>query len=409
MAKKSRMGRNLNALLGGATKNRPANTESDVQSTTNDTVAETGDRTLSKNASGTASATSAETSSASEDSARHEPTGYRLAEASRVASTGTSVASSKNDATDRATVTELSSANEDRTDSPSITLPNTSFSTDASTPYEVHPGALVDAHSDTQTGDRLRMIGVDLIVRGEYQPRRHFDQTLLQELADSIKAQGLIQPILVRATGGKFELIAGERRWRAAQLAGITDIPAIVREMDDQSVAAVSLIENIQRADLNPLEEAHALERLCGEFSMTHQQVAEAVGRSRVSVTNLMRLLELHDDVKNKVDNGELDMGHARALLGAPRSDQSALATRIIQQGLTVRAVEKLVRQLREGKPPQKAESAKSDPNIEALGKKLSTLLGATVNIKHQKSGSGKLEINYSSVDELDGILAHIK
>lgn len=266
----------------------------------------------------------------------------------------------------------------------------------------------VDLSVASERGDKLRMLGVDQIRRGAYQPRRQFDQELLQELAASLKAQGMIQPILVRPFAGAYEIIAGERRWRAAQLAGIGEVPAIVRELDDQSVAAVSLIENIQRKDLNPLEEAQALQRLCEEFAMTHQAVADNVGRSRASVTNLMRLLELHDEVKVLIDRGEVDMGHARALLGAPAADQLAIAQRIVKQGLTVRAVEKLVRELKSGKATATAKSA-IDPDIEVLTRRLGDMLGAPVRIRHKQSGAGKLEIAYTSVDELEGILAHIK
>jgi ParB family chromosome partitioning protein len=367
MVKKTRMGRNLNALLGGATKNRPA--DEPAQSPTSPAT----DSSPSPDAS----------AGAVEESKSNDVINKNATHNSTAASI-----SPISSATTSAPISDSSNSVQSANDSSAAQAP------------------IVEA--DMQSGDKLRMLGVDQISRGTYQPRRHFDQELLQELADSITAQGLIQPILVRAYAGKFELIAGERRWRAAQLAGITDIPAIVRDMDDQSVAAVSLIENIQRADLNPLEEAHALERLCNEFSMTHQQVAEEVGRSRVAVTNLMRLLELHDDVKQLVDTGELDMGHARAILGAPRGDQPDIARRVITQNMTVRAVEKLVKDLREGKSPAKPVAAKPDPNIEALREKLSTLLGAAVAIKHKKGGSGTLEISYSSVDELEGILKHI-
>jgi len=260
-------------------------------------------------------------------------------------------------------------------------------------------------------GDHLQLIGVDQIRRGTYQPRRHFDQELLQELADSIKAEGLIQPILVRPFAGAYELIAGERRWRAAQLAGLTELPAIVREMADQSVAAVALIENIQRKDLNPLEEAAAFERLCDEFGMTHKSVADSVGRSRASVSNLLRLLELHDEVKVLVDKGELEMGHARAILGAPKEQQHEIALQVINRGLTVRAVEKLVRELSDGSL-EKKQSAKQDvvdPDIERLSKKLGETLGAPVRIQHKESGAGTLAVSYSSIAELQGILAHIK
>lgn len=276
--------------------------------------------------------------------------------------------------------------------------------------------AVADAaatESGSVGGDKLRMLGIDQISRGAYQPRQHFDAELLQELADSLKAQGLIQPILVRPSGTGYELIAGERRWRAAQLAGFTEIPAIIRSLDDQSVASVSLIENIQRKDLNPLEEARALQRLCEEFGMTHKAVAESVGRSRVAVTNLMRLLDLHAEVRELVDAGTLEMGHARALLGAPLDEQPAIARRIIKQGLTVRAVEKIVRDLREGGSAESerdnARALVTDPDIDSLRRELGDKLGAPVLFKHRKNGSGTVEISYSSLDELEGILGHIR
>ena len=263
----------------------------------------------------------------------------------------------------------------------------------------------------TDPSDKLTLIGIDQIRRGTYQPRRLFDQKLLQELADSIKAEGLIQPILVRPFAGAFELIAGERRWRAAQLAGLAELPAIVREMPDQTVAAVALIENIQRKDLNPLEEAAAFERLCDEFGMTHKSVAESVGRSRASVSNLLRLLELHDEVKVMVDKGEIEMGHARAILGAPKDQQFEIARQVVERELTVRAVEKLVRELVEGGREEKTAEKQTviDPDIERLSQKLGETLGASVRIQHKPNGSGKLEVSYSSVSELQGILAHIK
>ena len=255
-------------------------------------------------------------------------------------------------------------------------------------------------------GDRLRMIGVERIRRGVFQPRRFFDQEALQELADSLKAQGMIQPVIVRPFGGAFELIAGERRWRAAQIAGLAEIPAIVREMEDRTVAAVSLIENIQREDLNPLEEAQALTRLCDEFGMTHASVAESIGRSRASVSNLMRLLDLHDEVKVLVDKGELDMGHARALLRVPKVDQPALAARVAKQGLTVRAVEKLIRTgMDKGTDAGSAAAAEVDPDVRRLEERLSGVLGAQVSIRQKSGGAGRLEIRYTSLDELEGIL----
>lgn len=266
----------------------------------------------------------------------------------------------------------------------------------------------VPAEERARVGDQLKLIGVERIRRGAYQPRRHFDNDLLQELADSITAQGLIQPILVRERDGGYELIAGERRWRAAQLAGLHEVPAIVRELEDRKVAAVSLIENIQRKDLNPLEEAAAFRRLCDDFGMTHQEVADSVGRSRVAVSNLMRLLDLNEDVKVMVDRGELEMGNARALLGAPLDEQPVLAERIVKQRLTTRAVEKLIRELREGKTPAPPRTV-ADPDIERLAERLSGVLGAPVQIRHRANGGGKLEVRYTSVEELEGILAHIR
>jgi len=264
------------------------------------------------------------------------------------------------------------------------------------------------ATSENAAVDTLQELPLERIRRGTYQPRQNFDKESLQELADSVKSEGLIQPILVRPFADGYELIAGERRWRAAQLAGLQKIPAIVRKLTDQSVAAVALIENIQRKDLNPMEEARALHRLQTEFDMTHQAVAEAVGRSRAAVSNLMRLLDLHEEVKVMVDQGDLDMGHARALLAAEKQHQLALAKEITKKGLSVRATERL---LKSGKSENGSTPTKSkrDPNIVALEKKLGDTLGAGVSIRHQPNGKGKLEINYSSLDELDGILKHIK
>lgn len=262
--------------------------------------------------------------------------------------------------------------------------------------------------------DRLIELALDQIRPGSYQPRRQFDEAALKELADSLRQQGVVQPILVRPYAGRYELIAGERRWRAAQIAGLDTIPAIVRQLDDQSVAAVSLIENIQRKDLNALEEAHALQRLRDEFGMTQEAVAEAVGRSRSAVTNLLRLLELHDDVKTLLETGQLDMGHARALLALPGMLQPQIAQQVVDRGLSVRATEALVReQLQDDKSKSAKQSltAKSDsePNILSLERQLGDVLGAKVKITQSASGSGKLEIPYNSLDELDGIIEHIK
>ncbi len=254
----------------------------------------------------------------------------------------------------------------------------------------------------------LQHIAIDLIERGSYQPRVHFEPEALQELADSIKEQGVIQPIVVRPKiSGGYELIAGERRWRASQLAGLNDIPAVIKELDDKAAAAVSLIENIQRENLNPLEESRALQRLIDEFDMTHQQVAEAVSRSRTSVTNLLRLRDLNEDVKTLVDERKIEMGHARALLGLTGTEQSQIARKVADKGLSVRETEQLVRKQLDPKP-KIATSQKVDPDIKRLTDELSERLGAAINLQHKSNGKGKLVISYSSLDELDGILSKI-
>jgi ParB family chromosome partitioning protein len=254
---------------------------------------------------------------------------------------------------------------------------------------------------------------IDLIERGRYQPRRSFDPDSLRELADSIAAQGVIQPIVVRPIAQeRYEIVAGERRWRASQQAGLSEIPVVVREVDEQTAIAIALIENIQRDDLNPLEEASALQRLLAEFGLTHQQVAEAVGKSRTTVTNLLRLLELNDDVKQYLQDGGLEMGHARALLGLRGPQQSEAAGQVVSRGLSVRETEKLVRRLQteeETKSPSTGPKPTSDPNIRRLQDDLGERLGARVQIQHGNRGTGKLVIAYNSLDELDGILAHIK
>ncbi|MEM7207770.1 MAG: ParB/RepB/Spo0J family partition protein [Pseudomonadota bacterium] len=262
--------------------------------------------------------------------------------------------------------------------------------------------------------DSMRMMPIEQIERGQYQPRKQFDQGALQELADSIARQGVIQPIVVRPVDAGYELIAGERRWRAAQLAGLFEIPVIVRKIDDSAAAAVALIENIQREDLNPLEEADALLRLQNEFNLTHQQVADAVGRSRAAVSNLLRLHELHDDVKTLVNDGQLDMGHARALLGLAAEQQPVAALRVVTQSLSVRATEALVKKLLQdaqhgGGAGDVKRGANDNPDIRNLEQQLGETLGARVSIAHSSSGKGRVEITYNSLDELDGILAHIK
>ncbi len=265
------------------------------------------------------------------------------------------------------------------------------------------------AAPEEQTGDTLRLIPIDLIQRGRFQPRLSIKPEALQELADSIRAQGVVQPVVVRplAPSGRYELIAGERRWRAAQLAGLQTLPAVVRDATDRTVMSIALIENIQREQLNPLEEAQALQRLLQEFGMTHQEVAEAIGRSRAAVSNLLRLLELGSDAKGMLESGQLEMGHARALLGLTGAEQTRIAGLVVQGGLSVRTTEKLVRQALSGVPATISKTP-PDPDIAHLENGLAEKLGAKVSIKHKRKGRGTLSISYNSLDELEGILAHI-
>lgn len=262
----------------------------------------------------------------------------------------------------------------------------------------------------TDTEDTvLKRLPVERVRPGQYQPRTRMDADALQELADSIKAQGLVQPIVVRKlNGGEYELIAGERRWRAAQLAGLHDIPAVVRDIPDQAAAAMSLIENIQREDLNALEEAGALRRLIDEFGLTHQQTAEAVGRSRVAVTNLLRLLELQPEVKALLDAGQFEMGHARALLALQGAKQIEIAKLVAQRQLSVRDTERLIKQVLENTNVE-IPAFKPSPDVVRLEQRLADTLGAKVAIRYNRSGKGKLVIEYNSLDELDGILEHIQ
>ena len=285
---------------------------------------------------------------------------------------------------------------------------------DAGPPTDFDAGAPAAAPRD----EELARLPVDLLQRGRYQPRLDMRPESLQELADSIRAQGVVQPIVVRPLSDqrpgeprRYEIIAGERRWRATQMAGLHDIPAVIRDVPDHAAVAMSLIENIQRENLNPLEEARALDRLISEFEMTHQQAADAVGRSRAAVSNLLRLLELGDDVKQLVEHRKLEMGHARALLGLGVARQQAeVAALVARKGLSVRETEALVKRLLthgNDKPPP--EPARRDPNISRLEQDLANKLGAKVALQHATSGRGKLVINYNSLDELDGILAHIQ
>ncbi|OGT18687.1 MAG: chromosome partitioning protein ParB [Gammaproteobacteria bacterium RBG_16_57_12] len=263
----------------------------------------------------------------------------------------------------------------------------------------------------TDKDGSLRHMPIELIRPGKYQPRIDMHNESLEELAASIRAQGVVQPIVVRplAETGKYEIIAGERRWRASQLAGLHEIPALIRDVPDEAAIAMALIENIQRENLNPIEEAGALQRLIDEFEMTHQEAAEAVGRSRAAVSNLLRLLTLNEDVRHLVEQGSLEMGHARALLALSGDQQSKTARDVAAKGLSVRETEQLVRRL--GQAPDKNEAAltKADPNIQRLEQDLAERLGAKVIFQHGAKGNGRLVIHYTNLDELDGILAHIQ
>ncbi|HKK23692.1 MAG TPA: ParB/RepB/Spo0J family partition protein [Pseudohaliea sp.] len=261
-----------------------------------------------------------------------------------------------------------------------------------------------------QGDGELREVPVDLIQRGKYQPRRDIEPESLQELADSIKAQGLMQPIVIRPISDRrYEIIAGERRWRAAQLAGLGEIPALVRDVSDEAAIAMALIENIQREDLNPIEEAIALQRLQQEFELTQQEVAEAVGKSRSTVANLLRLMSLEAEVRTMLEHGDLDMGHARCLLSLTGTTQCQAARQVSSRGLSVRQAEALVRRLLAEAERGPAEKPALDPNIRRLQDDLAERLGARVQIQHGKGGKGKLVLSYGSLEELDGILGHIQ
>ena len=254
----------------------------------------------------------------------------------------------------------------------------------------------------------LRHIPIDLIQRGKYQPRMDMHEEALAELAASIKQQGVMQPIVIRPiSADRYEIIAGERRWRATQLAGLDTIPAIIKPVSDDAAIAMSLIENIQRENLNPIEEAVALKRLQDEFELTQQQVADAVGKSRATVTNLMRLINLSLDARVMLERGDIEMGHARALLALPQEQQTQAARSVVGGGLSVRQTEALVRRLLSG--PGKKAAIPINPDIRLLEQTLAEKLGAKVMVQHTAKGSGKLVLKYNSLDELDGIIAHIK
>jgi ParB family chromosome partitioning protein len=265
--------------------------------------------------------------------------------------------------------------------------------------------------SDSSVDSELQQIPIEFLQPGKYQPRKDMADNALEELAASIKVQGIIQPILVRAIDtNKYEIIAGERRWRAAHLAKLDTVPCLVKIIPDESAVAIALIENIQREDLNAMEEAQALDRLMIEFKLTHQQVAEAVGKSRTTVTNILRLNGLQTPVKLLLEHGDIDMGHARALLALEGEMQEELAKQVAEKGLTVRETERLVKKAQESAGEQKkpAEPAKIDPDVQRLQTSLSEMLGAKVQIDHNKQGKGKLVISFSDLAQLDGILSHI-
>ncbi|MGB6976023.1 MAG: ParB/RepB/Spo0J family partition protein [Gammaproteobacteria bacterium] len=254
----------------------------------------------------------------------------------------------------------------------------------------------------------IRHLPIEAIRPGRYQPRKQLKPIALQELADSIKAQGVIQPIVVRVLDKQhYELIAGERRWRASQLAGLQEIPAIIRELSDQAALAIALIENIQREDLNAIEQALALQRLVEEFTMTHQQIAEVVGKSRVTVTNLLRLLSLHSEVQTLLHDDALEMGHVRALLTLDRLQQLQIARVVVEKKLSVRDTEALVRRLQAAKSSQPTRSTQ-DPDILRLQTRLTDRLGSHVILHHSTKGRGRLVIHYGNLEELEGILAHL-
>jgi len=278
------------------------------------------------------------------------------------------------------------------------------------------PAAATDDATATATGDKLRQVPVEHLQRGQYQPRVDMRQDSLEDLANSIRSQGVVQPIVARpiASPGKtqrYEIVAGERRWRAAQLAGLAEIPAVIRDVPDESAIAMALIENIQRENLNPLEEARALDRLIREFDLTHAEAAEAVGRSRAAVSNLLRLQELSDKVKPLLEERKIEMGHARALLAIGNATQQFDAARqVVKKGLSVRETERLVRRMLDGGKGQAAgKPASKDADIRRLEVEVSEKLGAKVSVDHTSKGTGKIVISYNSLDELDGILKHIR
>ncbi|MCS6785984.1 MAG: ParB/RepB/Spo0J family partition protein [Thiobacillaceae bacterium] len=263
------------------------------------------------------------------------------------------------------------------------------------------------AAGETKEGERLLTLPVESLKPGRYQPRTRMDEAALAELAESIRAQGLMQPILARPVDGEqYEIIAGERRWRASRMAGLSEVPVLVREVDDAAALKMALIENIQREDLNPLEEAQGLQRLIEEFGMTHQAVAESVGRSRAAVTNTLRLLSLAKPVQAMLMDGKLEMGHARALLALPPARQTETAHEVVRRGLSVREVERLVARLLKPRPPQ---AVQKDRDVQRLEEELSQHLGTPVRISANRKGAGRVTIEFSNLDQLDGLLERLR
>jgi ParB family chromosome partitioning protein len=272
--------------------------------------------------------------------------------------------------------------------------------------------ALLAGNDDATARDALHSLAIDRIRAGRYQPRTRMDDASLAELAESIKAQGVVQPILVRPIeGGHFEIVAGERRWRAAERAGLKEIPALVRPVADQAALALALIENIQREDLNPLEEAQGLHRLIDEFGLTHEAAAQAIGRSRSAVTNLLRLTQLAKPVQAYLLAGKLDMGHARALLALPVAQQAAFAARVVAEELSVRDTERLARSLASPAAQRKkrGRARTGDGDLRRLEEELADVLGAKVRIEARRGGAGRIVVSYASLDQLDGILAKLR
>jgi len=271
--------------------------------------------------------------------------------------------------------------------------------------------ALLGAAPETAEEERLAQLPVESLRPGKYQPRTRMDEASLAELAESIRARGVIQPVVVRPVGdGRYELLAGERRWRAARMAGLERLPAVVRDVPDEAALGIGLIENIQREDLNPIEEASGLKRLIDEFRLTHEEAARAVGRSRAGVTNLLRLLELAPAVQAFVQDGRIDMGHARALLGVSKAKQVELAHRIAELGLSVREAERLVQQASASpRAPSTRAATKLDPDTRRLQEELSEALGTNVEVRPRRAGRGSVVIDYASLDELEGIIGRFK